>query len=399
MALFMDISPARVAFWPRALGAEYEDLSKETDPELLGQGLLRFAYRLETAGYPEDVYLLYDHIEKSSLPTAVVSRAHGDLQALRGKGEFGVRFEHSLLHFNHWLAKPQVFVGIAVGQQFLQMGMARSLSVVNRVAGWIGYPFFKIFGPYLGPPVEAFTLRLGINWYLQPSQNQERKGPLRRFESLEVPGSPRIGEVILLRQMHNFPGLEVDTYREIKSQQWQILRELERLQVKDVFVESQTQDVTPRSRFLERPAPLQLLRNVFPEGLPDQPDADQEDCLLEYGAAEIYAALHDDVTLHKTWTPEEAEANWYAMFAGTGRGLWEHDLKLRDFGAFVEMEKNRPLVFEAREALATREIWQFLRANPGKRVALIFGKAHQFADNFQEPDFRPVVRSIEWDWR
>ncbi|MDL1872533.1 hypothetical protein FBR05_10030 [Deltaproteobacteria bacterium PRO3] len=376
-----------------ALNAEYQSLLRETDPELRDRGLLGFAHRLESAGFGETARSLYIKLGDSTTPS-VQSRAR---QHLSGReAPWGLRAERWLADGARSLADPKLWLPMAAGGVFLRIGASRlghwALSAAFRMQrGWSG----------LVPLTRRAVLpaAAGLLTACRSRSEEHFRGVAQwvRREKLEINGNDSAGRVLYIRQMHDFPGLTSQEAREVADYQRHILNELEREKPNHIFLESLAEDYPPRSKFHPRPGPFQLIRNVFPSGIPRELNASQQKLLLEAGAGMIYAALRDEVFLHKTWTEEEAEENYRRLYKGTGREALAPEEAVKDYGWIIQLEKNVPEVFDARETMAVREVMHLLEKERGAKAALIFGAAHEFADDFKKQAKVPTLRSVVWE--
>ncbi len=375
-----------------ALNAEYQSLLRETDPELRDRGLLGFAHRLESAGFGETARSLYIKLSDSTTPS-VQRRSRQHL--LGREAPWGLRAEHWLADGARSLADPKLWLPMAAGGVFLRIGASRlgpwALSAASQLQRGLSG---------LAPLPRRFALStsLGLLTACSSRPEESRQGVAQwvRREKLEINGNDSVGRVLYIRQLHDFPGLTSQETREVVDYQLHILDELERERPNHVFLESLTEDYPPRSKFQPRPAPFQLIRNVFPAGVPRELSMSQRKLLLEEGAGMIYAALRDEVFLHKTWTREEAEENYRRLVQGTGREALAPDEAVKDLGWIIQLEKNVPEVFAARETMAVREVLNLLEKDPGAKAALIFGAAHEFADDFKKQTKVPTLRSVVW---
>ncbi|KAB2842412.1 hypothetical protein F9K50_02085 [bacterium] len=389
----MKASASSLGVRSTALNAEYENLLRETDPELRDRGLLTFAHRLESAGLGETARSLYLKLGDSTTPS-IQRRAR---QHLMGReAPWGLRAERWLEDGARSLADPSLWIPLAAGGIFLRIGASRlghwALSATSRMQrAWSGLaPLTR----RLALPAAAGLLTACRS---RPEESLRGVAQWVRREKLEINGNDSAGRVLYIRQIHDFPGLTSQETREIADYQRHILEELEREKPNHVFLESLTEDYPPRSKFHPRPGPFQLIRNVFPAGVPRELSMRQRKLLLEEGAGMIYAALRDEVFLHKTWTREEAEENYRRLVRGTGREALDPDEAVKDLGWIIQLEKNVPEVFDARETMAVREVRNLLEKDPRAKAALIFGAAHEFADDFKKQAKVPTLRSVVWE--
>jgi len=382
----------RVEAWKPSLNAEYESLQRETDPEFRDLGLLAFARRLTEAGQSEDALSLYQSLSDSDVP-----RVRKDSRESLGLSPlpFGRRFERWLEGSARVLGDPKIFLSLAVGSELLWGSRLFGGRLAFATASDLSLAWGRIAA--IAPKTLGFA-SLGLLAACSSKVSREVKSVrgLARHESLALFGDRSVGELVYIRQVHHALGLDADMTREIAEYQTQIFRELESGKYQHVFLESYTEDHAPRSKFRPRPANLELIRSVFPSGFPKELNAGQRKVLFEEGGGLVYAALHDEVSVHKTWTPEEGQENYEKLFQGTGRGGLAPEEAIKNLDWIVQLEKNIPHVFSDREAMATREVMEFLSKHPGERAVLIFGAAHEFEDDFGRLEHPPILRTIEW---
>ena len=388
----MEFTPTQQRLWPSSLAAEYENISRETDPEFRDLALLCFAGHLEGSGQREDARDLYRDLAQSSF---IQVRRNSQQKLDISLPVFGQRVERWMERGSQALADPKVFLSLAVGGLLLRVGAAQFGALALDAAAslqsaWRGFsPFVPRFASIAGLGLLAACRSRSGSGFTGVSD-------WRRHESIEINGDDSIGQVLYIRQAHDFPGLSARDTKEITDYQWHILQELETERPLHVFLESFTEDYPPRSKFQPRPALLELIRSVFPIGVPRDLDSQQRKTLLEEGAGLVYAAIHDDVSVHKTWTLKEAVENYRSLFEGTGRQALAPELAMRELHWIVPLEKNEPQVFAARESMATREIMDFLKQKPGAKAVLIFGAAHDFSDDFKKLEKPPGLRTVVW---
>lgn len=137
---FARLNGAQQAALRQRLGGQVEallSLSAESDPELLGAGLLAIA---AAAARREDyiaALVVYDAISQTAGPLGASlaadfrARAEREARALRGEGPFGARFEHLARGFARQAADPTMIAGMGVGS--LVAGAVR-LGVLSRLA-------------------------------------------------------------------------------------------------------------------------------------------------------------------------------------------------------------------------------------------------------------------------
>ncbi|MCE9624466.1 MAG: hypothetical protein K8R69_03275, partial [Deltaproteobacteria bacterium] len=119
----------------RLLGAElfqeWNSLARESDPTMLGEGLLSLALRLENRGGFAAAAELYAWMASSSLPDAVSRRARARLQTLRGQGALAPLVESMVRRFADQALSPTMIAAFGVGSWVA--GISR-LSVASSLA-------------------------------------------------------------------------------------------------------------------------------------------------------------------------------------------------------------------------------------------------------------------------
>ncbi|MCE9626012.1 MAG: hypothetical protein K8R69_11290 [Deltaproteobacteria bacterium] len=217
----------------------------------------------------------------------------------------------------------------------------------------------------------------------------------------DLTGDPqKFGTILFFRQSYGaMPDMDntlasLDGYEDTIQYQWHIVKSLEGLAPKHVFVEDLPVDFPAGDR-----APLM---KYVKEGLgdfskffnkldlPSERQPQYFRLLAAYKqAAIIYALKHEDVSLHRTLSPEESGDSYDHLAQ-----LW---IKHGSKGAEVRKDPEfQRLMFELPEAYAVREIMKFYQTHPGETIALLFGKMNQFCDNFQAIHYLPQIASFWW---
>lgn len=204
----------------------------------------------------------------------------------------------------------------------------------------------------------------------------------RELKQVTLNGSPKVGTVEFIRQIHDVPGqLESDIQITSYSQE-KILRHLTETGVKVVFREGGTFDIHASSPSRTEDLRTVEVREAFSNGLPDGDlTTEQRRLLTTIGAPEIYAVLNPEVSLLAT-----------------------ADLEFEKSRRFIQ--GTRPDLAEAciiplREQAAMDKITDYLALNPGEKVALVYGAAHHFnatslGVSEESLEKMPHVVSIEW---
>ena len=162
---------------------ELGSLIAESDPELLGEGLLSLAAKLENAGQEGHAQLLYESLlGVEALPNASISsRARDRLAVLQGGGSFGARFERHARHLIRDASDPALLAGM--GAAGLVSGVVR-FGVLSRLmaqpAGWLTRGFgarFTAGAASLAFEAPAFTAAIhGTNFALGRPQDLSLNG-------------------------------------------------------------------------------------------------------------------------------------------------------------------------------------------------------------------------------
>jgi tetratricopeptide (TPR) repeat protein len=172
------------------LRSELLALSRERDAELLGEGLLSLAGRLERAGGEGKAELVYEAALglDSSSSLSFGSRAQDRLAALRGGGSFGARFEVQARHFFQEVSDPALIAGMGAAglvANGLRLGVLSRLA--SRPAGWLTRGFgarFSAGAVSLAFEAPAFTAAVhGANAVLGRPQELSFNGLGRELAS------------------------------------------------------------------------------------------------------------------------------------------------------------------------------------------------------------------------
>ena len=172
-----------------------------------------------------------------------------------------------------------------------------------------------------------------------------------------------------VRKRHNVPDLNEKQMLEVGRYQYQILRELQRIGVRDVFAETVVEDM-PENLLLKsidgveaRFGLAYLINQCFLNGCPQMPNTDQIKMLYQFGAPNIYWFLNKGIYLHKT---ESVRAN--------------------ESGSSSE-----------RELETIANIHQFFSAGKMQEAVLVFGAKHDFI-KFINPSFNPAFYQKSFDF-
>lgn len=193
-------------------------------------------------------------------------------------------------------------------------------------------------------------------------------------------GNPNDGTVFFLRQWHAGIGRNQDRLKKIGSYQFEILKELKRLDIKDVFIEGLTVDIKDRKSTDELYDVTKLIHQVhfvdqyFPDGIPEKPNLAQLMALAEYGAGIVYGLLNKDVIIHRTLEPNEKEELETLFLMGS----FNPECLLG--------------LFSKGEEFASKQMKAFFEDGKDKKAAIVFGLLHSFRP-ISEIDFNPAIYS------
>jgi hypothetical protein len=207
--------------------------------------------------------------------------------------------------------------------------------------------------------------------------DESKAGIFQGYE-LEKEGDPKAGTIYFLRQRHRSPYDSLEDEFVTGNYQNRILEELYHLKVKHIFNEGTLKDFgdfSPSYSFFH-----QEFTEIFPKGAETIPSFSQLGALYYEGAGMIYVSLNPGTTLHKV-----------AHSAEFAKTIEEKGLKIaRETGNYENI-----FITDLREFLAKQQITNFLESNPGERVALIYGKAHEFRDDFMDSNFLMYSKSFQ----
>jgi len=181
----------------------------------------------------------------------------------------------------------------------------------------------------------------------------------RMRQEVTLAGSPTVGAVDFVRQIHTIPGQAEPDVQLTSYSQEMILRHLITTAPKVVFREGSAYDVPASSPIREASLSVAEVQKAFPNGLPDGDlNEKQRHLLTALGATEIYAVLNPDVSLMGTAYP----------------GMEQYQRLI---------QRQRPDLSDAcvvplREQEAIAKVKEYLSSHPGEKVALVYGAAHFF---------------------
>ncbi len=185
---------------------------------------------------------------------------------------------------------------------------------------------------------------------------------------VENEGNPAYGTIYQIKQYHILTGeqlakigvvqLNPDQKREIAVYQGRVIQELLDRDLTDVFSEGNTGDMN--SKLLVSTLGS-IVKSIFPNGVPRNPNEQQVVMLYELGAVYLYAIFRDRVTIHKTETLE---------------GL---DLRGKD----------------EREVDTVGALKAYFDGNPGSEAVLVYGGMHDFKQ-YVNNLFNPRIESVKF---
>jgi hypothetical protein len=202
-------------------------------------------------------------------------------------------------------------------------------------------------------------------------------------EKVVLRGNPDvIGTVTHIRQIHAYKqgpfGIEMPPNEADFATgfyQLEILKYLEDNSFDAVFTEGSSSSEIK----YDAEESCKFIAAEFPEGVPDNPTPKQLMILHAYGAAHVYAIMHQDAILIGAEDKELlAKAN---------------DL-VSDSNIRQESLEGRVATMYVRERCATQKVRKYLDAHPGARVALVFGALHSFRFDFRRDlEFQGAIQA------
>lgn len=221
--------------------------------------------------------------------------------------------------------------------------------------------------------------------------------------------SPSGPKVLFIRDRHDSKLAQIvpklaETVGKYQLKNWKLL---EHLRPQHVFVENSSRDYPPEVLPREQePGEFSKVKQTFSKGVPGNPDAFKWVYGIVYGAHLLYKINHPEVHLHKTFKPEDkaivskcgevidrTAIPIYPPLLGIDPNTHQEydvvrmvpDLDHPDYKRFCGYE---------RESRATIEIKNFLKTNPGAKIAIIYGVAHSFCDDFQREKLDAELISV-----
>lgn len=200
--------------------------------------------------------------------------------------------------------------------------------------------------------------------------------PFTRIDPvIELDGNPEVGTVVILRNIHgdmfnDYETLDSRTIRNVVAYQVQLFGEIERGAFPFIAMEGVTVRDLPILTSPELAASVQEtllpeLRSLVTQALLPRLSGETEERIYQLGAGLLYSLAHrSEVEL----IPAER--------VGYGDTIRAACARLGESAC-------RTVVYEARESYAADRIMEILEEHPGATVALLYGAAHEFADDFQ----------------
>ncbi len=192
------------------------------------------------------------------------------------------------------------------------------------------------------------------------------------------PQGSDVGHVYFIKQRHHIQKAQPE---EIKAKtdayQYDMLKKLLEMDVKHVFDEGVILDWKPE--IYQNFSVREDIKKHFPEGqLPDRPNAEQMKILRKYGATIVYALIKGDVHIHPLINNNDT-------------------YKRTNEAARVGYSRSdKSFTNDTREKEATQIIMDFLKEHPGEKVALVYGRAHNFWQHFEKEDKPPAFTEVEF---
>jgi len=162
---------------------QYVAISRETDPQLRGEALLRLAGELEASDDWEAAAGIYGGLQADKTPKALANLAERRLEALKGRGNFGAQFELCSRRFVQQSSDPRLIVPMLVGSTVFQLGRTMALGRLTpgfgarSVASLVGFamevPTFVLLHRRLSPS--------GSSWSQDLRQSALSLGVLKLF--------------------------------------------------------------------------------------------------------------------------------------------------------------------------------------------------------------------------
>jgi len=220
-----------------------------------------------------------------------------------------------------------------------------------------------------------------INMGNQINNDLHRAGIIsqRAIRRLEVNGDPAVGNIIFIRQVHDRPEFENPNYRNARlavgDYQYGILHYLAEHNATEIFGEAYASHHFANGQV--------NFTNISSNHLCSFPFPINETVrlmLTERGAESVYQNCNGDVNIHPTMNAQEAA---------------ELEPIILNPNALSD-EDYHTIIMVRREAMATREIMSFLSIRPGVTIYLVYGRRHEFADNFLALANPPQVVSVDF---
>lgn len=170
------------------------------------------------------------------------------------------------------------------------------------------------------------------------------------------------GNITYIKQLHARDGQNKILRVLVGVYQYKVLQYLVKHEVKNIFVEGFTENVLPDHYLRDNSAVQQSIKDLFPEGWEKVKTPSQEQAFKladpKFGAAVIYAYLHDDVSLFLTITKSEDEIIKFHFTEKGAEGAIKHIVGVRD-------------------KLAMREVKRRFKDGAIDNAAIIFGALHE----------------------
>lgn len=264
-------------------------------------------------------------------------------------------------------------------------------------------------------PAHLLALGLSGGMGCAPAKYPGIEGPVA--EELrtrpELTGDKAVGEVLFIRQIHRPPIFpfeveQLSSYEDAASltvatwagmvkagiYQAGILDVLVQVQPQHLFLEGATTTFAPEAsqRHMEglraewEAAATHPIYGPFMSRVDPRNPEGQLMMLALFGAGSVYAATFEGVTVHQTTSRDDVVQDGELMdFYGEKHGSAAQAMNDPEFIA--------PWM-DGMEDRATRSVIEFLTDNPGEKIVLVFGAAHNFCDDFVRYNFIPKMDSI-----
>jgi hypothetical protein len=235
---------------------------------------------------------------------------------------------------------------------------------------------------------------------IQLPEADEFSKKLQREIRIDLNGNQALGSILFIHDLHRGVSLEENDFEWPKTidprklhiliglYQAKVYELLEHLRPKHIFMEGLAEDLPPSSYDQKVKFMREMIEKLEQQGVDLSNKENALIILALFGAGLVYSLKHKDVFLHKTKTKAEEEQK--------DKILKEYIQKYKTFERAMKEPFFKNFVENVRENWVTQKVIDFLRRNPGEKVVLIYGGAHNFCDDFIRLQFTPYLASIRW---